>query len=79
MSNNGVVMKYGDKGRKVKIAQKCLKKAGSKIDISGKFLISMVSAVRSYQKKRGLNVTGTITIETWKRLKKELPFWKRIF
>lgn len=72
-------MEYGDRGKKVKIAQKCLKKAGSNISVTGVYSIGMVSAVSKYQKAHNLNRTGKIDKRTWAILKKELPFWKRLF
>lgn len=61
-------IKYGDKGIKVKECQRQLQYAGSTIKADGKFSIGMVSAVRSFQKKNNLPVTGVIDSKTFKKL-----------
>lgn len=61
-------LKYGDEGKKVEEAQKLLQKAGSSIQINGKFTIGMASAVKAFQKKNKLKVTGIIDIQTWEKL-----------
>lgn len=61
-------MKINDGGPNVKTAQELLKKAGSSIEVNGIYSIGMVSAVRSFQRKNGLKVTGIIDAETWKKL-----------
>lgn len=49
-------------------AQKQLKKLGYSKSLSGKFTTSMKKAVKAFQKKNGLNVTGCIDKTTWKKL-----------
>ncbi len=63
------MLKYGDENEDVLEAQKLLKKAGSAIQESGKFTIGMVTAVKSFQKKNGLEVTGKIDSKTMKKLR----------
>ena len=62
------VMKYGATGEDVKTMQKALQKTGSTIKVTGEFTIGMVSAVKSFQKKNGLKVTGEIDAKTKAKL-----------
>lgn len=62
-------LKQNDKGTDVKLAQQMLAKLGSTIKPSGIYSIGMVSAVKSFQKKNGLKVTGVIDTKTWDKLK----------
>ena len=62
-------LKQNDKGTDVKIAQQMLAKLGSTIKPSGIYSIGMVSAVKSFQKKNGLKITGVIDTKTWDKLK----------
>ena len=62
------VLKYGMEGKDVEKAQKALQKAGSTIKLNGKFTIGMYSAVKSFQKKNGLKVTGQIDAKTMAKL-----------
>lgn len=59
-------------------AQKWLKNLGSKVQVNGKWSIGMKTAVYSFQRKYDLPVTGELDKATWKRLKKENSFWKRL-
>ena len=61
-------MKIGDKGANVTKAQKLLQKTGSTIKVTGVFSIGMVSAVRAFQKKNGLKVTGVLDSKTFAKL-----------
>lgn len=61
-------LKMSDEGSQVKEAQELLKKAGSTIKPTGKYNIGMYSAVKAFQKKNGLKVTGVIDSATWKKL-----------
>ncbi len=61
-------MELGDKGPNVKKAQEMLHKVGSTIKVTGEFTIGMMSAIRSFQKKNGLAVTGIINKKTWDKL-----------
>lgn len=63
------MLKYGDENKDVMEAQKLLKAAGSTIKLSGKYTIGMVSAVKAFQKKAGLAVTGKIDSKTMTKLK----------
>ena len=71
-------LKYGDEGVDVLEAQGLLRASGSGIALTGKFTVAMVSSVRSFQKKNGLEVTGKIDSKTMKALKKQNSLWKRI-
>ena len=61
-------IKIGCEGNDVKECQKQLKAAGSGLKVNGVFGIGMVSAVRAFQKKNGLPVTGEIDAKTFKKL-----------
>ena len=61
-------MKINDEGPNVKAAQELLKRAGSSIKVNGIYSVGMMSAVRSFQRKNGLKVTGIIDSDTWKKL-----------
>ena len=63
-----VKMTYGEAGKRVEKAQKLLAKAGSRIKINGIYSIGMVSAVKAFQKRNKLPVTGTIDSRTMKKL-----------
>lgn len=62
------VLKYGDAGILVKKYQTILAKTGSKIKPNGEYTIGMVSAVRAFQKKNGLAVTGILDAKTMAKL-----------
>ena len=57
-----------DEGNDVLTAQGMLAKTGSKIKESGIYSIGMVTAVKTFQKKNGLAVTGKIDQKTWDKL-----------
>lgn len=61
-------MKLNDEGVHIKEAQELLRKAGSSIKVNGIFTIGMYSAVKAFQKKHGLKVTGKIDSFTWDKL-----------
>lgn len=63
-----ICLKYGDQGKDVETAQKQLQKAGSSIQVTGSFTIGMVTAVKAWQKKNGLEATGIIDQKTWDKL-----------
>ena len=63
------MLKYGDENLEVLEAQKLLKAAGSTIKLTGKFTIGMTTAVKTFQKKNGLAVTGVIDTKTLNKLK----------
>lgn len=63
-----IKMVYGEKSARITKAQKLLAKAGSTIKPSGIFSIGMVAAVKAFQKKHGLPVTGVIDAKTMNKL-----------
>ena len=65
-----IKMVYGEKSARITKAQKLLAKAGSSIKPSGVFTIGMVSAVKAFQKKHKLPVTGVIDAKTMNELAK---------
>lgn len=71
------VLQYGStNAKRILRAQVYLKESGSNLEVNGEYTIGMVSAVRSFQKKNGLEPTGKIDIKTWRLLKKQLSFWR---
>ena len=62
--NAKVYPKYCDEGAEVLKYQKLLAKSGSAIKPNGKFTIGMTTAIKSFQKKNKLKVTGVIDIHT---------------
>lgn len=63
-----IKMAYGEEGGRVTKAQKLLAKAGSKIKVNGIYSIGMVSAVKAFQKRHKLPVTGEIDAKTMNKL-----------
>lgn len=63
-----VKMVYGEVGARITKAQKLLVKAGSSIKPNGIYSIGMVSAVKAFQKKHKLPVTGVIDAKTMNKL-----------
>lgn len=63
-----IKMVYGEKSDRVKKAQKLLAKAGSSIKPNGVYSIGMVTAVKAFQKKHKLEVTGVIDAKTMTKL-----------
>lgn len=66
----------GDEGKEVVDIQKCLAKAGSSIKPTSVFTIGMMSAVKAFQKKNGLPVTGKVDKKTWDKLHAVKPVKK---
>lgn len=60
--------KFGDSGLEVLKYQKMLQKAGSTIQANGKFTIGMMSAIKAFQKKNGIKVTGKLDKKTVDKL-----------
>lgn len=58
----------GKTGVEVKKIQQLLAKAGSSIKPNGVFGIGMLSAVKAFQKRNGLKVTGVVDAATLKKL-----------
>ena len=63
-----ICLEFGDKNKDVEKAQQMLQKVGSTIKVTGEFTIGMTSAVKAFQKKNGLKVTGIIDKKTWDAL-----------
>lgn len=63
-----IKMAYGEKSTRITKVQKLLAKAGSGIKPNGIFSIGMVSAVKAFQKKHNLPVTGVIDAKTMNKL-----------
>lgn len=63
-----IALEYGESGPLVKEAQLMLAKTGSTIKPNGVFTIGMASAVKAFQRKNGLPVTGILNTATWKKL-----------
>ena len=63
-----VKMVYGEAGARIIKAQKLLAKAGSSIKPNGIYSIGMVTAVKAFQKKHKLPVTGVIDAKTMTKL-----------
>ena len=61
-------IKMGAKGKAVSDIQKLLQKAGSTIKVTGEFGIGMLSAVKAFQKKNGLKITGVVDKKTLDKL-----------
>ena len=61
---------YGDEGKEVLKYQKLLQKTGSKIQLNSVFSIGMATAIKSFQKKNKLNVTGKLDAKTVAALEK---------
>lgn len=65
------IVQYGDKGERVRLAQRLLIENGGNLRVwgaDGKFGDETKSAVKAFQKKRGLAVDGIVGINTWKAL-----------
>ena len=60
--------KLNAEGKEVLEISKLLGKAGSSLKPTKKFNIGMLSAVKSFQKKNGLPVTGIVDKKTWEKL-----------
>ena len=63
-----IALEYGESGPLVLEAQQMLAKTGSTIKPNGVFSIGMRTAVKAFQRKNGLAVTGIINAATWKKL-----------
>lgn len=64
-------LKINDEGPRVQEVSEMLRKHGSNIKVSNVFSIGMNNAVRNFQRKNGLEVTGVVDKLTWKALKKK--------
>ena len=63
-------LRRGAKGEEVKELQTILAKDGSSLEIDGIFGIGTLSAVKSFQKRHGLDVDGIVGPKTWAELLK---------
>ena len=72
------VLKYGMEGKEVEKMQKALQKSGSTVKVTGKYHIGMVSAVKAFQKRNNLKVTGTIDAKTKAKLEELLKPAKKV-
>ena len=70
MNAKFIKMAYGEAGARITKAQKLLARAGSSIKPNGVYTIGMVSAVKAFQKKHKLPVTGVIDAKTMNKLAK---------
>lgn len=61
-------LKLNDRSNEVLEAATLLKKAGSTIKPKNLFTIGMMTAVKSFQKRHKLAVTGRIDLKTWNKL-----------
>lgn len=59
-------------------AQKWLQALGSKVKVTGKWSIGMDSAICCFQRRYGLGVSGQLDERTWKKLKSENSWWKKM-
>lgn len=59
-------------------AQKWLQNCGSKIQVTGQWSIAMRSALCCFQRKAGILITGELDLDTWKELKRQNRWWKRL-
>ncbi len=62
------MLSYGSSGEDVKELQKALNNAGYTLDVDGKFGTKTQTAVKSYQKSKGLAVDGIVGNNTWASL-----------
>ncbi len=62
------MLSYGSSGEDVRELQKALNNAGYTLDVDGKFGVKTQSAVKSYQKSKGLSVDGIVGNNTWTSL-----------
>ncbi len=67
MASYGVVT-YGSRGDSVRELQNILNQAGYELDTDGVFGQKTLSAVRSYQQQKGLDVDGKVGPKTWEAL-----------
>lgn len=62
------MLSFGSSGEDVKELQKALNNEGYSLDVDGKFGSKTRSAVKSYQKSKGLSVDGIVGNNTWTSL-----------
>ncbi|GAB3624102.1 hypothetical protein GCM10027418_21860 [Mariniluteicoccus endophyticus] len=62
------VLQYGAKGDQVKVLQQTLNARGHKVSVDGSFGPATQSAVRAFQKSKGLVADGVVGPNTWRAL-----------
>lgn len=62
------VLRYGSTGSEVRKLQEALNRHGYKLNVDGVFGSATASAVKDFQKKRGLAVDGVVGSKTWSAL-----------
>jgi len=67
-SKNPYPISMGDESEIVKDIQERLALLGSKVQATGKFGIGMLSAVKSWQRKNKLQVTGNVSAFQYNKL-----------
>lgn len=60
--------KIGDRGQGIAKYQMLLRESGSSIFVNGEFTIGMLSAVKAFQRREKLKVTGILDNATMKAL-----------
>ena len=63
------VMSYGAEGKEVADVQRLLQSVGSTIKVNGKYTIGRTSAVKAFQRRHNLPVTGKVDSKTLRKLK----------
>lgn len=66
--NNTVVVRKGDRGALVRKVQFALKRKGYHVAVNGKFGPQTHSAIRRFQKRNRLPITGKVDRRTWRVL-----------
>ena len=61
-------IKEKDSGEIVVQLQLFLSRCGSNVKVDGQFNVGTRNAVRAFQKKQGLEVTGVVDSKTWLKL-----------
>jgi hypothetical protein len=64
------LLKRGANGNAVRILQRRLAAHGAKVTVDGVFGPRTAASLRAFQKRKGLPVTGTTNVRTWRALNK---------
>ncbi|GAB3714505.1 peptidoglycan-binding protein [Mariniluteicoccus flavus] len=67
-------LKLGSEGASVRLLQRAITYAGHRAEVDGQFGPATQSAVRAFQKARGLHVDGVVGPRTWARLLPSLSY-----
>ena len=62
------VVKQGQSGERVRVIQLLLNNSGAHLTVDGKFGSSTTTAVKAFQRKKGLAVDGFVGSATWTKL-----------